>query len=105
MDNKIKLINIFTKDTLKKRDVENYNEGYAKGYDCAEKKFKDDEVTANENWQKGNAYATELWNKEKEEIKEAIIELRTINNRSSMTKVDKQNKLGEKIDGLLKKVR
>lgn len=104
MDKDIKLINIFTKQALKDRDVEKYNNGFKNGYDCAEKKFKDDDITANENWKKGNAYATELWNKEIDEIKEMVIKLRAINNRV-MKKDEKQQALSIEIDNLLRKVR
>ena len=92
MDKDIKLINIFTKQALKDRDEEKYNEG----------------------WKAGNNYSKEQWEKEiKEdelvqkgilkEILDEVIEIKAIN-ESKLLKNDKQTKIQDKLKKLVEDI-
>ena len=92
MDKDIKLINIFTKQALKDRDEEKYNEG----------------------WKAGNNYSTEQWEKEiKEdelaqkgilkELLDEVIEIKAIN-ESKLLKNDKQTKIQDKLKKLVEDI-
>lgn len=92
MDKDIKLINIFTKQALKDRDEEKYNEG----------------------WKAGNNYSTEQWEKEIKEyelveegilkkILDEVIEIKAIN-ESKLLKNDKQTKIQDKLKKLVEDI-